>query len=168
MRHFKYATLFRSAELPDVGEGSPAPWRRRVARSLGGAMNNGGDGFTLIELLVVLALIVILASVGLAQYKNSVIYSKQAVLKDDLFKLNEAIDQYYADKGQYPSSLDSLVSDGYLRAIPVDPFTNSASSWTTVPAEPDPNNPTAQGGIYAVQSGSDGIALDGTKYSDWK
>jgi general secretion pathway protein G len=129
---------------------------------------DGSAGFTLIELLVVLALIVILASVGLVQYKNSVTYSKQAVLKDDLFKLNDAIDQYYADKGQYPSSLDALVSDGYIRAIPVDPFTNSASSWQTVPAEPDPNNPTAQGGVYAVRSGSDGTALDGTKYADWQ
>ena len=88
-------------------------------------------------------------------------------MKDDLFKLNEAIDQYYADKGQYPNSLDSLVSDGYIRAIPVDPFTNSASSWQTVPAEPDPNNPTAQGGIYAVKSGAEGTALDGKKYADF-
>ena len=123
--------------------------RRRGPRSDGSSagsidrLKDRSAGFTLIELLVVLALIVILASVGLAQYKNSVIYAKEAVLKDDLFKLNEAIDRSYADKGQYPSSLDSLVSDGYLRAIPVDPFTNSASSWQTVPAEPDPNNPTA-------------------------
>ena len=169
MRHSKHSTRFRSAELrPNFGEASPKPWRRRVARSLDCAMNDGSEGFTLIELLVVLALIVILASVGLAQYKNSVIHAKEAVLKDDLFKLNEAIDQYYADKGQYPSSLDSLVSDGYIRAIPVDPFTNSASSWQTVPSEPEPNNPTAQGGVYAVQSGSDGTAMDGSKYADWK
>ena len=131
-------------------------------------MKAGSAGFTLIELLVVVSLIVILATVGMAQYKNSVIYAKQAVLKDDLFKLNDAIDQYYADKGQYPSSLDALVSDGYLRAIPVDPFTNSASTWQTVPSEPEPNNPTAQGGVYAVKSGSDGTALDGTKYADWQ
>ncbi len=140
---------------------------RRVVRRLNRSVKDRSAGFTLIELLVVLALIVILASVGLAQYKNSVIYAKEAVLKDDLFKLNEAIDQYYADKGQYPSSLESLVSDGYIRAIPVDPFTNSASSWQTVPAEPDPNNPTAQGGIYAVKSGSDGTSLDGKKYADF-
>jgi general secretion pathway protein G len=131
-------------------------------------MKAGSAGFTLIELLVVVSLIVILATVGMAQYKNSVIYAKQAVLKDDLFKLNDAIDQYYADKGQYPSSLDALVSDGYLRAIPVDPFTNSASTWQTVPSEPEPNNPTALGGVYAVKSGSDGTALDGTKYADWQ
>jgi general secretion pathway protein G len=141
--------------------------RRYSARRLDGWRTDGNSGFTLIELLVVLTLIVILASVGLAQYKNSVLYTKEAVLKDDLFKLNEAIDQYYADKGQYPTSLDSLVSDGYIRAIPVDPFTNSAASWQTVPSEPDPNNPTAQGGIYAVKSGSDGTSLDGRKYSDF-
>jgi general secretion pathway protein G len=165
MRHFQSWT--RLAEW-HVGESSPESWRRRVFRSLNRQVTDARAGFTLIELLVVLALIVILASVGLAQYKNSVTYSKQAVLKDDLFKLNEAIDQYYADKGQYPNSLESLVSDGYIRAIPVDPFTGSASSWQTVPAEPDPNNPTAQGGIYAVRSGSDGTALDGTKYADWQ
>ena len=167
MRLSKYSTRFRSAELPNVDEASPEPWRRRAARSLGCPIHDGNAGFTLIELLVVLALIVILASVRLAQYKNSVIYAKEAVLKDDLFKMNEAIDQYYADKGQYPGGLESLVSDGYLRAIPVDPFTNSASSWQVVPAEPDPNNPTAQGGIYAVKSGSDGTSLDGKKYADF-
>ena len=96
------------------------------------------------------------------------IYAKQAVLKDDLFKMSDAIDQYYADKGQYPSSLDALVSDGYLRAIPETRSRTPRRSWQTMPAEPDPNNPTAQGGIYAVQSGSDGTALDGTRYADWK
>jgi general secretion pathway protein G len=166
MRHSNYST--RLAEWLHVGEASREPWRRRVVRSLNRRITGTSAGFTLIELLVVLALIVILASVGLAQYKNSVIYAKQAVLKDDLFKLNDAIDQYYADKGQYPNSLESLVTDGYMRAIPVDPFTNSATTWQTVPAEPDPNNPTALGGIYAVRSGSDGTALDGTKYADWQ
>jgi prepilin-type N-terminal cleavage/methylation domain-containing protein len=72
-------------------------------------------GFTLIELLVVLTMIVVLASMGLAQYRTSVIHSREAVLKEDLFRMREAIDQYYADKGQYPSTLDALVSDGYLR-----------------------------------------------------
>ena len=126
------------------------------------------SGFTLIELLVVITIIIVLAAMAMAQYRSSVVRSREAVLKEDLFRMRDAIDQYYADKGQYPNALDSLVTDGYIRAIPVDPFTNSASSWQPVPAEPDPNNPTAQGGIYAVQSGSDGTALDGTKYADWK
>ena len=81
--------------------------------------------------------------------------------------MNDAIDQYYADKGTYPSSLDSLVSEHYMRAIPVDPFTKSNSTWETVPAEPDSNNPTAEPGIYAVHSGSDATALDGSRYADW-
>ncbi len=69
--------------------------------------------------------------------------------------MRDAIDQYYADKGQYPGTLDALVSDGYLRKIPEDPFTKSTTSWQTVPAEPDPNNPTAEAGVYDVKSGSD-------------
>ena len=107
------------------------------------------------------------SSMGLAQYHSSVIHSREAVLKEDLFRMREAIDQYYADKGQYPSTLDALVSDGYLRKMPDDPFTKNSSSWQAVPAEPDPNNPTAEPGVYDVKSGSDGTALDGSKYSEW-
>jgi general secretion pathway protein G len=124
-------------------------------------------GFTMIELLVVMTLIVILATMGMTQYKTSQTYAKEAVLKEDLFRLRDAIDQYYADKGQYPSTLDTLVSDGYLRRLPEDPFTKSSSSWQTVPAEPDPANPTAEPGVYDVKSGSDQSALDGTKYAEW-
>jgi general secretion pathway protein G len=125
------------------------------------------SGFTLIELLIVLSLIVILASMGMAQYHSSIVYAKEATLREDIFRMNDAIDQYYADKGSYPSSLDSLVSEHYMRAIPVDPFTKSNSTWQTVPAEPDANNPTAEPGIYAVHSGSDATALDGSRYADW-
>jgi general secretion pathway protein G len=117
--------------------------------------------------MVVLSLIIVLATMGMAQYRSSVVRSKEAVLKEDLFRLRDAIDQYYADKNQYPATLDSLASDGYIRRIPKDPFTDSESSWQAVPAEPDPNNPTAEPGVYDVKSGSDGTALDGTKYSDW-
>lgn len=121
----------------------------------------------MIELLVVLSLIVILASMGLSQYRVSQIHAREAVLKQDLFQMREAIDQYYADKGQYPSSLESLASDGYVRGLPEDPFTKSKSSWTAVPAEPDPNNPTTEPGVYDVKSGAEQTALDGTKYADW-
>jgi len=124
-------------------------------------------GFTMIELLVVMTLIVILATMGLRQYRSSVMLSREAVLKEDLFRMRDAIDQYYADKGQYPSTLDALVSDGYLRRIPDDPFTKSNSSWQTIPSEPDPNNPTVAPGVYDIKSGSDQTAIDGTKYSDW-
>src|SRR5262245_60735309 len=113
------------------------PCRRRSAH-----------GFTLIELLIVLTLITILSSMGLAQYRNSVTYTREAVLKEDFVGFRRAIDQYYADKNQWPVTLDALVSDGYLRKIPDDPFTRSSASWQTVPAEPDPNSPAAEAGVY--------------------
>jgi len=124
-------------------------------------------GFTLVELLIVISLISILAAMGLVQYRNSVTAAKEATLKTNLFRMRDAIDQYYADKGKYPSSLDSLVSDGYMRKIPEDPFTKSSDSWTTVPAEPDPNNPSAEPGVYDIKSGAQGTALDGSTYSNW-
>ena len=117
--------------------------------------------------MVVMSLIVTLSTIAVIQYRHSVVYSKEAVLKEDLFRMKEAIDQYYADKNQYPGAIEDLVSSGYLRAVPVDPITNSASSWVTVPPEPDPNNPLIAGGVYSVKSGSEATAMDGTKYSDW-
>jgi general secretion pathway protein G len=125
------------------------------------------SGFTLIELLIVIALITILATMGVVQYRNSIQASKEAVLHTDLFRMRDAIDQYYADKAKYPASLDALVSDGYMRAIPDDPITKSAETWQTVPAEPEPGNSTAEPGIYNVKSGAPGTGLDGTSYSDW-
>jgi general secretion pathway protein G len=127
----------------------------------------GERGFTLIELLVVAAILIVLAGVGLAQYKNGKTRASEAVLKTDLFQMRDAIDQYYADKAQWPGTLDELVSGGYLRKVPDDPFTNSSSTWQTVQSEPDANNPTAAPGVYDVKSGSDATALDGSKYSDW-
>ena len=130
-------------------------------------LNGPAAGFTMIELMVVISLIIILTTMGLTQYQHSVVYGRESVLKEDLFRLRDAIDQYFADKGQYPATLDALVSDGYIRKIPDDPFTKSSSTWQTVPAEPDPNNPTAEAGVYDVKSGSEASALDGTKYADW-
>ena len=124
-------------------------------------------GFTLIELLVVIALISILAAMAVVQYRNSIQRTQEATLKTDLFRMRDAIDQYYADKGKYPASLDSLVSDGYMRKVPEDPFTKSSDSWQTVPAEPDPGNPSAEAGIYDVKSGAQGQALDGSNFADW-
>jgi general secretion pathway protein G len=124
-------------------------------------------GFTLIELIVVMTIIVTLATIALVQYRQSVTFAKESVLKDDLFKIREAIDQYYADKNQYPPTLEDLVSSGYLRALTKDPFTSSPSTWQAIPAEPDPNNPSAAFGVYDVKSGSNATAMDGSKYSDW-
>lgn len=124
-------------------------------------------GFTLIEVMVVMALVVLLASIGMSQYRNSLQYGKEAVLKEDLFRLRDAIDQYHADKGKYPQSLEDLVTDGYVREVPKDPITGSADTWETVPAEPDPQNPSTEPGVYNVKSGSQGTAMDGTPYADW-
>jgi general secretion pathway protein G len=125
------------------------------------------SGFTIIELLVVVSIMIILATMGMSQYRSSVIHAREATLREDLFRLRDAIDQYYADKGQWPSTLDSLVSDGYMRKVPDDPFTKSNSTWQTIPAEPDPNNPTTETGVFDVKSGAEGTALDGTSYSEW-
>jgi general secretion pathway protein G len=124
-------------------------------------------GFTLIEVMVVMALIVTLAGVGLSVYGNSVTRAKEATLKEDLFRMRDALDQYYADKNKYPSSLDELVSEKYLRAIPVDPFTNSADTWQTTLSELEAGNVTAEPGIYDVKSGAEQTALDGTSYANW-
>lgn len=114
-----------------------------------------------------MSLIVVLAGIGLAVHANSQTRAREAVLKEDLFRLRDSLDQYYADKNMYPPSLDALVTDKYLRAIPIDPFTNSAETWQTTQSEPDPGNPSAQPGIFDVKSGSDRTALDGTLYANW-
>jgi len=125
------------------------------------------SGFTLMEMMIVMALIVILAGIGMTVYGNSVQRSKEAVLKEDLFRMRDAIDQYYADKNKYPGSLEDLVSEKYLRAVPIDPFTSKADSWQTTTSEPDPGNPSLESGISNVKSGSEQTGLDGTRYADW-
>jgi len=133
-----------------------------------GKRSGTARGFTIIELMVVMTIIVTLATIGMVQYRQSVQFARESVLRDDLFKLRDAIDQYYADKNQYPPTLDDLVSAGYVRALPKDPITNSTTSWQAVPAEPDANNPSVAPGVYDVKSGSEGTSLDGSKYADWE
>ena len=131
------------------------------------SVSAGARGFTLIEMMVVMTLIVVLATVGMTQYRNSVTRAEEAVLKENLFRMRDAIDQYYADKNKYPSDLAALTSEGYIREVPTDPMTKLTDTWTTTQAEPDANNPASQVGIYDVKSGSDRTALDGTRYADW-
>ena len=128
---------------------------------------HGERGFTMIELLIVVSLIVILAGMGLASYRNSVTRAQEAVLAEDLFRMRDALDQYYADKQQYAPALEDLVTAGYLRAIPKDPFTGATDTWQVIQAEPDPANPSLSPGVYDVKSGSDRSALDGSLYADW-
>ena len=124
------------------------------------------EGWTLVEMLIVISLVVIMAGIALTSYGTAVLRSREAVLKEDLFRMRDAIDQYYADRDGYPAELQSLVSEGYLRGIPEDPFTRSTTTWQLVMAEYDPVNPLAQG-IFDVRSGAVGLGIDGTAYVDW-
>ncbi|HEX6215187.1 MAG TPA: type II secretion system protein [Vicinamibacterales bacterium] len=130
-------------------------------------LRNGTSGFTIIELLIVMTIIVVLASLGMVGYRNSVRRSQEAVLKENLFRMRDAMDQFYADKNKWPSDLSELVSEGYIREIPEDPITHSKDTWRTEQAEPDANNPASAGGVDNVFSGSEETALDGSKYSEW-
>jgi len=124
------------------------------------------SGFTIIELLIVMTLIVVLASIGMVQYRNSVTRAEEAVLKENLYRMRDAMDQFYADKNKWPTDLAELVSEGYIREVP-DDITKSKDTWQTSTAEPDASNPSAAGGIDNVHSGSDRTGLDGTRYADW-
>ncbi|MFQ6084044.1 MAG: type II secretion system protein [Candidatus Aminicenantia bacterium] len=129
---------------------------------------NSHQGFTLIEILVVFTLVGILASLALPQFRHATRKAREAVLKEDLFQMRKLIDQYYTDKGKYPPSLEALVEEGYLRKIPVDPFTQSDETWVVIREEPSEDNYYQEElGIIDVKSGSDEIALGGTPYNTW-
>ena len=119
-------------------------------------------GFTLIELLVVLAIIATLLTLTLPRYFTSVQKSKETVLKENLHVTRDAIGRYYADKGKYPESLEALAQEKYLRSVPVDPITESNTTWVVVPPE-DPQ----KGAVYDLKSGAQGKGADGTPYSEW-
>jgi general secretion pathway protein G len=131
-----------------------APLTRGVPRS--------GGGFTLIELLVVLSIVAMLLTLALPRYFSSIDKSKEAVLKENLNQMRDAISRYYADKGKYPESLDALAADRYLRKVPLDPITESTSTWQIVQPE-DPQ----KGGVYDVKSGAPGKGQDGSEFSQW-
>lgn len=126
-------------------------------------------GFTLIELIIVFTLIGILLGLALPQYKYATKKAREAVLKEDLFILRKLIDQYFSDKGKYPASLQVLVEEGYLRRLPVDPFTNSAETWEEVREVLSPEDMMVgkQPGVIDVRSGSKEKAIDGTPYNTW-
>ncbi|WP_373987777.1 type II secretion system protein [Duganella sp. BuS-21] len=119
-------------------------------------------GFTMIELLVTLAIVSMILTLAVPRYFGNVDRTKEDVLREDLFILRDAIDKYYADRNRYPNELKDLVTEKYLRAIPVDPFTQSAFSWVVVPAE-DPE----LGAVANVHSAAPNTGRDGTWLKDW-
>jgi general secretion pathway protein G len=119
-------------------------------------------GFTLIELLVVLGIVALLLTLAVPRFFPSVDKSRETILADNLRNTREIIDQFYADTGRYPESLDELVEKKYLRSLPVDPVTESTSTWIVVPPED-----TTKGGVYSVKSGAPGNDRNGRPYSDW-
>jgi general secretion pathway protein G len=119
-------------------------------------------GFTLIELLIVLAIVATLLTIAVPRYYTSLERSKEAVLKENLYQMRDAIGKYYGDKGKYPESLEALATDKYLLRVPLDPITESATTWIPV-SPPDPQKT----GVYDVRSGAPGKALDGTEFATW-
>ena len=122
-----------------------------------------GAGFTLVELLVVLAILATLLTLAVPRYFAKIEHSKETVLRQNLGTLRNALDQFYADTGKYPEGLDDLVKKRYLRAVPLDPITESPGTWQ-LQAPPADSGLT---GIYDVHSGAEGKASDGTLYGDW-
>jgi general secretion pathway protein G len=124
-------------------------------------------GFTLVELMIVVSIILILISVAAPIYRSAVIHAREAVLRDNLFTMRQLIDEYTLDKQRAPQSLDDLVSAGYIRQVPRDPFTRSDSTWQTVMEDSLQAVDQTAPGIIDVKSGSDKTGLDGTPYNTW-
>ena len=125
------------------------------------------SGFTLIEMMVVMAIIAVLMSVAIPIYTRSIIRAKESVLRNNLFTLRTVIDEYTYDKQKAPQTLEDLVNDGYLRAVPLDPITNSTQTWRLVMEDAVTSVDQTMPGIYDVRSGSDQKSLEGTPYAEW-
>jgi general secretion pathway protein G len=124
-------------------------------------------GYTLIELVIVMAIISILVSIAVPLYQKSLLRTKESLLKNNLFTLRTVIDEYTFDKKKAPQQLQDLVSDGYLRAVPIDPITGNNQSWRLVMEDALSMVDQTQPGIFDVRSGSDLKSLEGTSYSEW-
>lgn len=124
--------------------------------------NRTRSGFTLIELLVVMAIIATLLTFAAPRYVGNVEKAKEAVLRENLASMRDVLDKYYSDQGRYPNGLDDLVTQKYLRRIPVDPMTDSGRTWIIIPP-----NETQKGGVFDVRSGAPGKSRDGSFYRDW-
>ena len=122
-------------------------------------------GFTLLELMIVITIVIILAAIALPQYQRTILHAREAVLRNDLYDMRKLIDQYAADKGKLPSSLDDLISEHYMREKPVDPVTGKPD-WQEITGE-DPNSTSGESGLIDVKSSSPDTSTEGTPYSEW-
>ena len=132
---------------------------------IGKAIKWRAAGFTLLELMLVISIIIILAAITLPQYQKTIKHTRETVLRDDLRKMRSLIDQFAADKGRLPQSLDELVSEGYMREVPVDPFTGQ-KDWAITTGE-DPNSIQGETGMTDVHSSSTEVSTEGTAYNEW-
>ena len=131
--------------------------------TVSGNRHSPRQGFTLIEVMVVMAIVLTVLSIAVPMYTTSMIRAKESVLKSNLFTLRSVIDHYTYDKEAPPQTLEDLVFEGYLRRVPIDPFTESSDSWEVITDV----GPTGESGVFDVKSGSERIGLDGTAYNEW-
>ena len=120
----------------------------------------GERGYTLLELMIVVTIVAILATLAQPVWQESVTRAREASLKQTLFTMRDVLDQYRADRGKYPQAMEEVVSAGYLRQMPSDPFTRSVTTWQEIPSE-------SEGGVFDVHSGSSLVGTDGTPYNQW-
>jgi general secretion pathway protein G len=124
-------------------------------------------GFTLVELMVVMAIVALLLALALPRYFNHLESSRETILKQDLAVMRDAIDKFHGDRGRYPNSLDELMSERYLRALPVDPITDRSDTWQAVAPVTNEAGESETGELYDIKSGAPGTARDGSAYADW-
>jgi general secretion pathway protein G len=147
------------------GEQVAVPGKRRMRSLLPTTRRPRPTGFTLLELMIVITIIIILAAVVLPQYQKTILATREAVLREDLYKMRTLLDQYAADKQKLPQQLDDLVTGGYLRELPKDPMTGQAD-WAPTTGE-DPNSSNGESGVIDVHSASGDTSSEGDLYSSW-
>ncbi len=140
-------------------------FKTKAANSQFAIRNSQSRGFTLLELMIVISILIILVSVALPQYQKTITHARETILHDDLFKMRSLIDQYAADKGKLPQSLDDLVTAGYMREIPKDPITDN-KDWAIATGD-DPYSTEGSTGVTDLHSASGDVSTEGTPYSEW-